>query len=113
MKFDEADLILRDVPLDMRRKIFRKARPLEGECKKVFAIDKCGTTIRVDQYGKDEEFGWHVAVVAGNMSFENIDNLFPLHVANVEKRAGIKNGCFPCADEKQVCLAEEIERLTS
>ncbi len=74
---------------ELKKKVWEKARRVEGLDESMFRLDACGALIMWDKYGKENPFGWEIDHIypisrGGN---DDLYNLRALHYENNKSKA--------------------------
>ena len=109
MKIDTNDLTVSELPRDDILRTFSTAKSIAGKDQKTVRCDECGNEIHLEDYERETEFGWQIAVVT-NAVPATVPNFRAMHISNVASRSG-RVGCWTCMNAKSICDADRIDRL--
>ena len=87
MKVDTNDLTVSELPRDDILRTFSTAKSIAGKDSKTVRCDECGNEIHLEDYERETEFGWQIALITNEAATDK-RNFRPMHFANVTSRSG-------------------------
>ena len=111
MIVDKNDLTVSELPRDDVLHAFGEASRIEGRDAQTVRRDECGTEIHLDEYSRETDYGWQVALITVDAATDK-RNFRAMHVSNVASRSG-QEKCWPCMNMTVICDADQIEKLLS